>query len=248
MTLAFGRIKDPHCNRDSESVLEFAVTGDRWHVVWGRFDSFGSPAYWINQTVRGAYASRMSRAVGEGSLLSETIFCLLGGFGVTAESATAAHRVVMDLLDRQPTPNAREVEEVLRWPLPAGLGRYRFPRQRSRRVAAAVMRLREGDLPTAPLALRDWLLLIDGIGPKTAAWIVRNLTGSAEVAIIDIWISRALTANGVFRPTWRIDRDYHRYEAVFLQFAAHGEVHAGALDLCIWEQARVVGSEHFART
>ena len=177
----------------------------------------------------------------------ETVFCLLGGFGITAESARAACSSVRDLLERRTSPTAEDVEEVLRRPLPGGLGRYRFPRQRALRVAEAVARLQSATPPQGPQELRDYLLGMNGIGPKTAAWIVRNVTGSADFAIIDVWLIRALVCAGVFRPSWRVERHYDHFEAAFLQLAAHGNVSPGALDLCIWEQARSVGHSQFAR-
>ena len=244
--ITLGALTDPHCGRDSEDHIRLSVGSDDWKVQWGRFDAFGSAAYWVNQTLRGRYVDRVSAHARSTDLLSETVFCLLGGFGITAERAQAAHRVVSDLLETHPSPEAERVERALRSQMPDGLGRYRFPRQRAFRVADAVRRLRADSPPEEPLLLRDYLLGLNGIGPKTAAWIVRNITGSAEVAIIDIWLIRALTTTGVFRPEWRVDRHYGRFETAFLQYAAHGEVSPGALDLCIWEQARRVGESLFA--
>jgi thermostable 8-oxoguanine DNA glycosylase len=126
-----------------------------------------------------------------------------------------------------------------------GLGRYRFPHQRGERVAAALRKLRTDPPPSNPQDLREYLLSFGGIGPKTAAWIVRNVTGSARVAIVDIWLDRALTHAGVFRAEWGLARDYCLYEDAFLQYAALGDVLPGALDLCVWEQARSVGRSHF---
>jgi thermostable 8-oxoguanine DNA glycosylase len=240
-----GEVADRHCDRTSNTPLSFSVGRDRWLVHWGRFDAFGTPAYWVDQTVRGCYSERIAVQASGADLLSETLFCLLGGFGVTAESAGAAHRAVLNFLVADRSPTTEEVEEVLRTPLPGGLGRYRFPRQRAERVADAVNRLREETAPTDPLLLKAYLLRLNGIGPKTASWIVRNATGSADVAIIDIWLVRALTRTGIFRSEWRVDRHYDRYEQAFLQYAAYGDVPAGALDLCIWEQARMVGHSHF---
>jgi thermostable 8-oxoguanine DNA glycosylase len=91
-----------------------------------------------------------------------------------------------------------------------------------------------------PVELRGWLIGIDGIGPKTASWIVRNATGSDEVAIVDIWLVRALTAAGVFPPNWNVNRDYGRYEGAFLSYARAGATRASALDWCIWELGRSV--------
>lgn len=242
-----GMIADPHCGRRSDAQVSFFVNGAAWDVEWGRFDAFGTMAYWVNQTVRGGYADQVAAIAHGSDLISETVFCLLGGFGITAESARAACSSVRDLLECRTSPTAEDIEEVLRRPLPDGMGRYRFPRQRAFRVAEAVARIRSATPPGAPLELRDYLLSMNGIGPKTAAWIVRNVTGSTDFAIIDVWLVRALVWAGVFRPDWRVERHYERFEAAFLQLAAHGNVPPGALDLCIWEQARRVGHSQFAK-
>ena len=241
MNVTLGPVADPHCGRDSSDCLDFSVGRDQWEVAWGRFDAFGSAAYWVDQTVRGRYVDRVAALARGADVVSETLFCLLGGFGITAESARAAHSVVLEVLKVDPAPEAERIEEALRRPLPGGLGRYRFPRQRAVRVADAVRRLCASPPPGEPSPLREYLLGLSGIGPKTAAWIVRNVTGSAEVAIVDIWLIRALTQAGVFRSEWRVDRHYHLFEAAFLQYAAHGRVSPGALDLCIWEQSRRIG-------
>lgn len=247
VSLSLGPVVDPHCGRDSRDNLPFSVGPYAWEVQWGRFDAVGSAAYWVNQTVRGNYVDRVATLARGTDVVSETLFCLLGGFGITAESAQAAHGVVLDVLEADPAPAAERIEQALRRPLPGGLGRYRFPRQRAVRIADAVSRLRVSPPPTEPAQLRKYLLGLNGIGPKTAAWIVRNVIGSAEVAIVDIWLIRALTQAGIFWPEWRVDRHYDRFEEAFLQYAAHGRVRPGPLDLCIWEQARRIGHSWFDR-
>ena len=246
LDIVLGPVADPHCGRDSDDYLSFSVGREDWRVPWGRFDAFGTAAYWVDQTVRNRYAEKVALLARATDLQSETVFCLLGGYGVTAELARAAHDVVSGVLRTQPEPEPSDIESALRQPLPGGLGRYRFPRQRATRVAEAVRRLRRHPPPDDPLLLREYLLGLNGIGPKTAAWIVRNVTGTPMVAIIDIWLIRALTQNGVFGREWRVNRHYDRFEAAFLQYAAQGRVPPGALDLCIWEQARRVGHSEFA--
>ena len=240
-----GLVSDPHCGRSSDDHITLDVGGVNWSVPWGRFDAFGTAAYWVNQAARGQYSARLVRSCHRADLLSETVFCLLGGFGVTAESATAAHRAVRQLLAARPLPTAEEISNVLLRPMSNGLGRYRFPHQRGERIAAALRKLRTEAPPSDPQDLREYLLNFGGIGPKTAAWIVRNVTDSARVAIVDIWLDRALTHVGVFRPEWDLATHYYRYEEAFLQYAARGDVLPGALDLCVWEQARSVGRSHF---
>ena len=237
---------DPHCDRSSDAYLRFVIGREEWEIQWGPFDAFGSAAYWVDQTVRGRYSDKVAAIANGADLMSETLFCLLGGFGISAESARAAYQAVDGLLADDPEPSAEAVEAVLRRPLPGRAGRYRFPRQRAARVAHAVAQLRAATPPQDPLQLRDYLRGLNGVGPKTAAWIARNVTGSTEFAIIDIWLIRALMRVGVFRPEWRVERHYDRFEAAFLQYAAHGNVSPGALDLCIWEQARTVGHMWFA--
>jgi N-glycosylase/DNA lyase len=239
MTLLATPLHDPHCGRSSHADLEFIVAGQRWTARWGRYDAFGSPAYWVDQTIRGTYepAPRSQRE----DLLGEIVFCLLGGFGVSAESAAAAHGAVMYAITDGHRSSAA-LAEVLRVPLPPRGRRYRFPRQRAERIANAISRFHESPPPPEPLALRSWLLDLAGVGPKTASWVVRNHTGSDDVAIIDIWLVRALTRAGVFPDSWRVDRDYGRYEEAFLSYADQGRVRASALDLCIWSQAREAGS------
>lgn len=244
-TAAPDLVVDPHCGRRSDDRIGFTVNGHSWDVPWGSYDVFGTAAFWIDQTARGSYAERVAAQASSTEINIEIVFCLLGGFGVTAESASAAHKVVLDLLRTEPEPTAQMIEKLLRRPLPGGYGRYRFPRQRAMRIAEALERVRSDPPPTDPRAMRSYLLELHGVGPKTAAWIVRNVTGSADFAIIDIWLVRAMTWIGVFRPEWRVERHYDLFEDAFLQYAEHGNVKPAALDLCIWEEARIVGSSYF---
>ena len=240
--LTLAPVVDPHCGRSSESVLSFDVAGDQWTAPWGRHDAFGSAAYWVVQAARGGY-DRSVDTMGQTGLMTEIAFCILGGYGVSAEAAAAAHHSVRHLIASRCT-DAQTYEERLLAPSPETGRRYRFPRQRAARLAEAVRAHTENPPPAPPLELRDWLLALPGIGPKTAAWIVRTHTGSDEVAIIDIWLIRALTACGVFRETWDVRRDYGRFEEAFIQYASLGDVRASALDLCIWTQARTAGPSH----
>jgi thermostable 8-oxoguanine DNA glycosylase len=233
---------DPHCGRSSDADLNFALADDTWTTTWGRHDAFGSPAYWIVQAARGHYDQSVDQMHDSG-LMAEVAFCILGGYGVSAEAAASAHRAVAPLVAAG-CSEADEYERYLLAPCPESGRRYRFPRQRASRLAGAVRAHTEHTPPVEPLELRDWLLALSGIGPKTASWIVRNYTGSDDVAIIDIWLIRALTACGVFQSNWDVRRDYFRYESAFLQYAALGEVRASALDLCIWSQARTAGPSH----
>lgn len=79
---------------------------------------------------------------------------------------------------------------------------------------------------------------LDGIGPKTASWIVRNWLDSDEVAIIDIHIHRVGILTGVFGPDQIVARDYMEMELQFLAFSTAIGARSSALDALIWSQMR----------
>lgn len=238
--------RDPHCCPSAHQRIGFTVKGQSWDVEWGGYEVFGTPAFWVNQTAIEHYEERLAETASGADIQSVVVFCLLGGSGIRAESARAARQVVLDLLTQNPDATAEAIEERLREPLPGGLGRYRFPEQRSKYIAASLAQLRSSAPPEDPPELKLYLKGLHGIGPQKAAWIVRNLTGSAKVALVGIWPVRALTWAGVFRTEWRWPRHYTRYEEAFLQYAEHGNTQPGALDLCIWEKARRVDPSHFS--
>lgn len=227
----------------SDTVCKIDLGSESLTFSWGRFDVPGTARFWVDQAARrDAYRRRVRLEAESTDLRDQTVFCLLGGHGVTAEMARATY---VELCRRvnvgaRPTPSA--IEAALRTPIELN-GRmvgYRFPRQRAQRIAGALEALEEHAPPEEPRALRDWLTAVPGIGLKTASWIVRNATGSDEVAIIDIWLIRALTRAGVFPAGWRMPRDYRRYEHAFLAYADAGGVPASVLDWCIWDLGRVL--------
>lgn len=226
---------------DDVATFEICVDDQVIEVPWGRRDAIGTAAFWIGQTL--AAPPAVPRVETVGSLRSrveeELVFCLLGGFGVSAEAARVAHDAVRPEVASTAPVDAGKLREVLSVPLADGR-RYRFPNQRSERIADALNELRCSDLPDEAADLRELLERLPGVGPKTSAWIVRNTTSCDEVAIIDIWLIRALRRCGVFRLGWTPERDYALMEMAFLQYAAAGGVPASSLDLVIWEQARVL--------
>lgn len=213
------------------------ATHDQLHLEygWGNRSAIGTPAYWVDQARR--HGSAISNRLGE-TIQEEVAACILGGYGVTAEMGLSAFR---EFRGRQmlgtgsPTQGQADYEQVLR---ETG---YRFSRQRSERVYVALRVLAGATLPRAPRDLRDWLLRLPGVGPKTASWIVRNHMDSDEVAIIDIHLHRAGLRAGFFAPEWRLPGDYARFERAFLALAEAGGVRASALDATIWSQMRQFG-------
>lgn len=213
-------------------------------VKWGRPEWVPSAAYWAAMS---EIADGSDDFVCTEATLKEQVgFCLLGGFGITAEM----NHAIFDRLDvegifrPQNIPTAAEIERLLREPVnvEGRLKRYRFPNQRSSRLATA-LRLMEENPPTPddPRRFRDQLIKIPGIGPKTASWITRNWLGSNEVAILDIHIIRAGILIGLFDRKQTVPKDYDAMEARFLAFAAALNVRPSLLDAVMWREMRKLG-------
>ena len=253
------------CPDPTQRVSIHADEGRPVEFAWGAVWEFGSAAYWISQYLLRFGQARIPRqAIGQ-NLLEETAACILGGHGVSAEVALAAFRAVRDaglLTPGQPAP-ASAFEGVLADPISISLPpaqpqlfysqrqvRYRFFRQRARRLAAAgeVFARECHTMPADPAALRDWLLRIPGVGLKTASWIIRNQTGSDTVAIVDIHLRRAGLVAGFFSPQWHLPRDYRQHERAFLAYAAMGCVPASGLDALIWEEQRIASARQPVRS
>jgi thermostable 8-oxoguanine DNA glycosylase len=215
-------------------------------VLWGSPEYFNTPAYWA---VRCQWEEANPNYVtGRPDILREATFCLLGGFGIKYEINAAAFR----RLDQNgffladPT---RHSEETLRnWLLePLDVNgrriRYRFPNQRARRLARMRKQLSETRLAgLSATALRISLMQVEGIGPKTASWIVRNCLGSDEVAIIDVHLVRACQRMQVFPEELSLPRDYPALERRFLRFSEALRVRPSVLDAVIWSEVRRTGN------
>lgn len=218
-------------------------------VAWGRPWELGTAAFWVHQ------ASEFA-AAGSGHMLGRTLreeiaVCMLGGYGVPGPVGNAAFLALREAgVFAEPLDEnlaAERMAKVLEQPLNVAPGRsvrYRFHRQRPRRLAAALAQLTSWESAIddlTDLALRDNLVRLPGVGPKTASWIVRNHRGSDAVAIIDIHIHRAGLAAGAFCPNWILPRDYHRFEDAFLTWAHNGLVSAADMDAAIWQLLSSLG-------
>lgn len=213
-----------------------------WGVRWGAPDHLGSPAYWA---VRCQWndGSTPSFACGANSLIEEIGFCLLGGYSVTFEANLAAFNWLRQhqIFDLHAEAPENWILELLLKPLDVQgrLRRYRFPNQRARRIAAMRRRMAETSPEvTSPRALRDHLMTFEGIGPKTASWIVRNHLDSDEVAIIDVHVLRACRHMSLFPDEISLPRDYEALEERFLDFAKAIKVRSSLLDAVMWAETR----------
>ncbi|MFL6726688.1 MAG: hypothetical protein ACJ8FS_09270 [Sphingomicrobium sp.] len=211
-------------------------------VLWGRADMLDTPAYWalrcqVEENPLHGFTSASA------SLLEEIGFCLLGGFGITAELNAAAFERLRSnaVFDLSARISEALVKSLLTEPLEVDGRRlrYRFPNQRARRLFAMRKKLARVDLESMP---RPWvhsmLRDISGIGPKTAAWIMRNHFDSDDVAILDVHVIRACARLGVFPDKIVLPRDYEALEERFLKFAHALQVRPAVLDAIMWTDMR----------
>jgi thermostable 8-oxoguanine DNA glycosylase len=214
-------------------------------VKWGKPEWVPSPAYWAamaNQVTEASHGFVSPSA----TLHEEVGFCLLGGYGVTAEMNHAFFEVLCDA--GVFVPGARVPAAVIEGLLRSNAivdgrpRRYRFPKQKAARIEVALRKIESAPPPVDnPVAFRNALLSIPGIGPKTASWIARNLLGTDEVAILDIHVIRAGKLMGLFHGETKLPRDYFDMERRFLDLCKIMGIKASLLDAIIWGEMRKLG-------
>lgn len=209
-------------------------------IAWGALDAFPTPAYWAYQVMaRRVGGTTVNYKIGD-TLAEEVAACLLGGHGIPAGIGIAAFRHLKKLglfASGRHSPSEAELLEHLSMPMDMDgrLVHYRFARQKAKYLRSALGRLSEESAPTATgRLLRDWLLSIQGIGPKTASWIARNWLDADDVAILDIHILRAGLLGGFFEAGLTVERDYLKLEEQFLAFSRGLGVRASELDALMW--------------
>ena len=218
-------------------------------VLWGRFDELFTPAFWRGQAWQHGEMATYRRMQLGSNLIEEMAACLLGGYGMRAELGLAAFRRLKDRGLLVGVPSRQAIEDALTEPFgeETKARHYRFPRQKSRYLAICIAELERRPEPKGDFALRELLLSLPGIGPKTASWIVRNYRGSNAVAIIDVHILRAGRLIGIFRKNQQPEHDYNELEQAFLRFAAAIEVPAAILDALMWDYMRILSGVALGR-
>lgn len=216
-------------------------------VFWGDPWKVFTPAYWLTLAwMKEAELPHLKNPVGEDGLVDQLGFCMLGGYGITAEvNAVAFERCREAGLFSRLETNIEEWRAVLSSPfdLNGKKIRYRYPNQKSKYLSSAMAYLRTHRLKVkSGLSLRNQLLSISGIGYKTASWIVRNVFDSDEVAILDIHLIRAGRLCGLFSTDDNVQRDYLRMEERFLTFSHILQIRPSILDYLIWDEMRNAGS------
>jgi N-glycosylase/DNA lyase len=210
-------------------------------VRWGAFDVFPTPAYWHYQVVARRLAGRPAGYRLGRTLAEEVAACLLGGHGIPATMGLAAYQRLHErgAFGQQP-PSQATIEEWLKEPMQMGSQngvrqvRYRFAAQKARFLAAALPEVQAPPAFETGRQLRDWLMKLSGVGPKTASWIARNWKDADDVAILDIHIMRIGQVLGLFPRELTVERHYLELETLFLQFSEALDVRASELDAVIW--------------
>jgi N-glycosylase/DNA lyase len=218
------------------------------NVKWGAFEAFPTPAYWATRVLSRRLSGMQIRYRLGQSLREEVVACLLGGHGVPGPVGVAAFRHLRESGALSGSPTVAALHRELTRPLRIGerTVRYRFAQQKARYIANALDLLEKESPPlTGGRALRDWLLRLNGVGPKTASWIARNWLDADDVAILDIHVLRAGALAGFFRTGLTVERNYFELEQQFLQFSRALGVRAAELDAVIWvEMASSNASVH----
>jgi thermostable 8-oxoguanine DNA glycosylase len=229
---------------DDIKVLELPAPADEVlpDVLWGKYDVFFTPAFWTARVWLLQQHKPFSTFRLGNSLHEEAAACVLGGYGIRAEIGLAAFGRLRERGLLISGAAEADIQRALFEPMLLGnrLVRYRFAKQRAKRLAAVLIQLDAVNYED-DRALRTELLRLPGVGPKTASWIVRNHLGSDEVAILDIHVVRACVAANVFPRQVNLNRDYFDLEDRFLQFAAALDARPSVLDSVMWHHMRHIG-------
>lgn len=206
-------------------------------VRWGAVEAFPTPAYWQCQVVARRLLDQPVRFKLGRTLTEEVAACLLGGHGIPASVGIAAYEKLQNLgaFDGS-LPSETQFEAWLREPMCVDQRqvKYRFAAQKARYLAAAMPFVQSAPEFTSGKHLRNWLMQIPGIGPKTGSWVARNWMDANDVAILDIHIMRVGQAIGLFPRELTVERHYFELESLFLEFSDALNVHAAELDAVIW--------------
>lgn len=218
-------------------------------IQWGKNEELFTPSFWYTQTIMNEITNNeiLNYQIGTGSLIEETIACLIGGYGIPSEIGNAKFRQIqVHLNELLILPNLEKIESIMSKPLINNKKqeiKYRFIKQKSRYIFDALLKLKKiEETNFSDLELRNELLKINGIGPKTASWIVRNYRKSDCVAIIDIHIHRAGLLAGFFNIKDNLQKDYFKMEKKFLNFCNNINLSAAKVDAVIWRTMKTLNS------
>lgn len=175
------------------------------------------------------------------NLKEEVVACLLGGYGLKAELGLLAFHRIKNLRLICQEASFEDIEDAISAPFRWD-GRdihYRFSRQKAKYIYGFLQRndIEEMEMMSGS-RLRERLMTVKGIGPKTASWIARNQGNCEDVAIVDIHIYRAGRLAGFVNPRWDMQKDYYKIEESFLDFCHSINALPSRMDSIMWNQMK----------
>ncbi|WP_373031425.1 hypothetical protein [Sulfurovum sp.] len=221
-------------------------------LQWGKFEEFFTPAYWYAQTwfFEQNDSPALNYTLGR-SFEEEVVACLLGGYGIPSELGNAKFRQFQQSkIFRIKAISYQDIEKIMTSPVHhhGKDKKYRFAKQKAKYIYDALEKMRTiNETSLSDRELRDFLLTINGIGPKTASWIVRNYRNSDDVAILDIHLYRAGLLAGFFDKNDKVDKHYFNMEDKFLAFCNKLDIKASILDAVIWRTMKELNKYALSR-
>lgn len=206
-----------------------------WEEAGRRFTkSYWEVQYYLDDTGEDDYKLGSN-------LKEEVVACLLGGYGLKAELGLLAFHRIKNLRLIRKDARLEDIENAISAPFRWN-GKdvhYRFSHQKSKYIFWFLQRNDIDELETLRGSrLRNRLITIKGIGPKTASWIARNYGNCEDVAIVDIHIYRAGRLAGFVNPKWDIQKDYFKIEESFLDFCHSINALPSKMDSIMWNQMK----------
>jgi len=225
------------CIDEREKIIKLSNTlrGINWQEAGKRF----TKSYWEVQ-YHLVDSSFSSFQIGV-NLKEEVVACLLGGYGLKAELGLLAFHRIKNLRLISSKATLSEIENAISTPfmLDGNEVHYRFPHQKSKYIFNFLHRDDIEELEhLCGSELRNRLLSVKGIGPKTASWIARNYGNCEDVAIVDIHIYRAGRLAGFVNPLWNMQKDYYKIEKSFLDFCHSINALPSKMDSIMWNQMK----------
>lgn len=218
------------------------------NVKWGDVAGFPTIAYWLYKVLEKRIKGDCINYKLGNSLLEEVGACLLGGHGIPAINGLAAYRHMKSKGVFNGTEHSEN--QLYSWlSEPINLNnktfKYRFAKQKAKYIHSAIELIsKEKPAFTSGKELRDWLLVIKGVGLKTASWVARNWMDADDVAILDIHIYRAGLLAGFFKQEMTIEKHYLELEEQFITLAKSMRVRTSELDAVMWYEMQNSKSVH----
>lgn len=226
-----------YCIDEREKILELSeiLSDINWEEAGRRFTkSFWEVQYFLDESSFDNYKLGSN-------LMEEVVACLLGGYGFKAEIGLLAFHRIKNLRLIRTGVSLNEIENAISSPfrLNGKEVHYRFSHQKSKYIYWFLQRNDIDEFETlSGSRLRDKLMTVKGIGPKTASWIARNYGNCEDVAIVDIHIYRAGRLAGFVNPQWNVQKDYYKIEESFLDFCHSINALPSKMDSIMWNQMK----------